>query len=103
MTIDQAAAWFAFANRKLEELRGPFDFWGQQAPMPAMFCDGHGVHRIDLQELRQALNEARDRALCGNFGENGPALGVTARQQFVELYAIIINTQRVEENYARAT
>jgi len=96
MTPEQVVAWFAFANRRLDDLRGPFDFWGQQSPMPAMFCDGHGVHRVDLQELRQALIEARDRLLTRNFGEDGPALGVTAQQQFIEIFGIIANASRVD-------
>jgi hypothetical protein len=95
MTPEQAWAWFATANKRIEELKGPFEFWDQAAPMPVRFCDGHGVHLVDLAELRRALFEARERVL-GYRGEDGPDFGVTAQQAFIELFSIIANVERVE-------
>lgn len=95
MTADQVGEWFATANKRLEELKGPFEFWGQASPMPAHFCDGHGIHLVDLAELRRALYEARDRVLGGQ-GEDGPAFGVTTRQAFIEIFSIVANAWRVE-------
>jgi hypothetical protein len=95
MTAEQVEIWFAFANRRLDDLRLPVEFWGQISPMPAMFCDGHGTHQIDLQELRQALHEARERLLSKDFGEDGPDFGVTAQQHFIEIFGIIANAGRV--------
>lgn len=95
MDSRQVADWFSAANRKLEQLKGPFDFWGQAAAMMVRFCDGHGVHVGDLQELRQAIIEARQRLLSRTFGEDGPAFNIPAQQQFVELYIIIANAERV--------
>lgn len=88
--------WFAAANKHLDFLKGPFDFWGQGTPMPVRFCDGHGVHQKDLAELRQALDEAKERFLSPR-GEDGPAFGVTAQQCFIEIYTIIANAERVSE------
>jgi hypothetical protein len=101
MTAEQVNAWFAEANCRLDALKGPFDFWGQTTPMPVRFCDGHGLHLVDLNELRLALYEAKDRLLTGRYGEDGPAFGVTARQQFVEICAIIANAECVGCNDER--
>jgi|GEM_PF-2788519 len=96
MTAEQVNAWFAAADQRLEALKGPFHFWGQATPMAVQFCDGHGLHRVDLQDLRQAIIDARDRLLSRAFGEDGPACGITARQAFIEICAVIVNAQRVE-------
>lgn len=96
MTPIQVLEWFQAATDRLERLKGPLNFWGQSAPMPVRFNDGHGVHVGDLQALHQALGETTDRALSRSFGENGPAGGVTAEQAFIETFCIIANAQRVE-------
>jgi hypothetical protein len=94
MTTDQVTEWFATANKRLDFLKGPFDFWGQGTPMPVEFCDGHGVHQGDLAELRRALYEAKERVLSPR-GEDGPACEVTAGQAFIEIFSIIANAERV--------
>lgn len=96
MTPAQRIEWFTAAYEKLEVLKGPFDFWSQATPMLVRFCDGHGVHLLDLKELRLALFEARDRLLSPK-GEDGPACGVSAQQAFVEICAIIANAKRVSK------
>lgn len=101
MTANQVDAWFATANTTLERLRGAFDFWGQATPIPVQFCDGHGIHRADLQGLQQALIEARDLLLSRSFGEDGPAFGVSAQQAFIEICAIIANAKRVDDQNER--
>jgi hypothetical protein len=68
--------------------------------MPAQFCDGHGVHQVDLQELRQALIEAKERLQTAGTGEDGPAFGVSPTQAFIEICTIVANTRRVEEEIA---
>lgn len=95
MTPAQVAEWYVEAQGRLEALKGPFNFWGQTTPIPVRFCDGHGLHQADLQELRQALEEAKDWILAGIFGEDGPPCGVTGQQAFIEVYGIIANAQRV--------
>ncbi|MCK6629360.1 MAG: hypothetical protein L6R45_29810 [Anaerolineae bacterium] len=96
MTAEQVNAWFAAADQRLEALKGPFHFWGQATPMLVRFCDGHGLHQVDLNELRSALSEAKDRLLARQYSEDGPAFGVTVRQAFIEIFCIIANAQRVE-------
>lgn len=94
MTSVQVLEWFTAANKRLEVLKGPLDFWGQGTPIPIRFCDGHGMHQVNLAELRQALHEAKERFLSPK-GEDGPAFGVQAQQHFIEIYTIIANAERV--------
>lgn len=93
MNSVQMLEWFADANKRLDLLKGPFDFWGQGTPMPARFCDGHGLHQVDLAELRQTLHQAKERFLAP-MGEDGPDFGVSAQQHFIEIYTIIANAER---------
>ncbi|GIK36552.1 MAG: hypothetical protein BroJett011_03850 [Chloroflexota bacterium] len=96
MTQLQVIEWFQAGVARLELLKGPLNFWGQSAPMPVRFCDGHGEHQGDLGELWEALHESYERLIAPAYSEDGPACGVTAQQAFVEIYAIIANAERVE-------